>query len=162
MKAWLIRIAALIVFGVSFALPAIRPADAGASAQPIAGWTCALFASILAPKALASSIGQGVQRDAILVPASGLVNYLFLFVLVLSFWRRLLRTRLIVGALMIPCFIGTWMFFSTSKITPLAGHYLWVAGAVLLVVPDLFGLFFKQSTAAGAASESAAPTQVSS
>ena len=150
MKTWLIRIAALIVFGVSFALPAIRPADAGASAQPIAGWTCALFASILAPKALASSIGQGIQRDAILVPVSGLVNYLFLAVLVLSSWRRLVRTRLIVGALMILCFIATWVFFATSKVTPLVGHYLWIAGAILFLVPDVVMLVCERKGAAAA------------
>ena len=153
MKAWLVRIAALVLFGVSFALPAIRPATAGAAAQPIPGWTCAMFASILGPKALVQSIGQGVRPEDILIPVSGLINYLFLFVFVLSFWRRLVRTRLLLGALLLPCFVGTWIFFSISKITPLAGHYLWIAGAILLLVPDIVNLVI--APRAGATSASA-------
>jgi len=160
MKAWLIRIAALLAFAVSFALPAVRMGS-DSSAHAIPGWTCAAFASVLAPKALVQSIGQGVRFEDALIPVSGLINDLFLLVIVLSSWRRLVRTRLIVGALMIPCFVATWMFFGSQKVTPLAGHYLWVAGAVLLLVPDLASLFFSRRTTAAAEREPADRTQVS-
>ncbi|MFZ0393230.1 MAG: hypothetical protein WBX09_20565 [Terracidiphilus sp.] len=147
MKAWLVRIAAVVVFGVSFALPAIRMSGSGPS-QTMTGWMCAVIASITAPKALIQSLGQGVRFDEILIPISGLVNYLFLAVLVLSFWRRLLRTRLLFGTLLLPCFVATWMFFSSSKVTPLVGHYLWVAGAIVFLMPDVVILVHERRAAA--------------
>ena len=156
MKAWLIRILALIVFAVSFALPAIRPAgpdpasqtasQPGNAPQTIPGWTCAMIASTAAPKALAQSIGQGLNKEGVEVFLSGLINYLFVLILVLSAWRRLVRTRLVVGALMIPCLIATWMFFAAQKFTPLVGHYMWIGGAVLLLVPDVVAIFSGQAT----------------
>jgi hypothetical protein len=144
MKSWLIRIAALIIFGVAFALPALRM---NGDTQPFMGWMCALIASVTGPKELVQSLGQGIHVEDVLIVLGGLVNYFFVAVLVLSFWRRLVRTRLIVGALMIPCFAATWTFFASQKIAPLAGHYLWVAGAVLLVVPDLVAALVRPSSA---------------
>ncbi|HWE87126.1 MAG TPA: hypothetical protein VG267_19425 [Terracidiphilus sp.] len=154
MKPWLIRIAALAVFAGSFALPAIRMAGSGPGNQPLRGWMCASFASILGPKALVQSLSHGVQSEGILISAGGLVNYLFLALLVLALWRRLVRTRLVIGALMLPCFIATWILFASTKTTPLIGHFLWIAGAVLLVVPDIVSLFRKRETAAIAPSAS--------
>ncbi len=151
MKAWLVRIIALIVFAGSFALPAIRPPASGSAVQPIPGWTCALFASVTGPKALVQSLGQNIPTDDVLVVVAGLANYLFLAVLMLAIWPRLVRTRLIAGVLMLPCFIASWMFFSSQKITPLAGHCLWIAGAILILVPDLARLFWKQDSPAAAA-----------
>lgn len=154
MKSWLVRIAALVIFAVSFALPALR-LGAEPPASQIPGWTCAAFASIVGPKALVQSIGQSIRFEDVLTVIGGLVNYFFLAILVLSFWRRLVRTRLVLGALMIPCFIATWMFFASQKFTPLAGHYLWIAGAILIVVPDIAMLFAKSQPAPLAAGESA-------
>lgn len=155
MKSWLVRIAALLIFATSFLLPAIRMANGVSPRDQIPGWTCALIASITGPKALLQSLGQPIPTEDVLIVLSGLVNYLFLAVLVLSFWRRLTRTRLVFGALMIPCFIDTWIFFASQKMTPLAGHYLWIAGAILIVVPDVVNLFLKQKAGDAAAQESA-------
>lgn len=148
MKAWLVRIVALIVFGVSFALPAIRMGTGASPQNQMAGWMCAVVASITAPKAMVQSLGQGVRIEEYLITVSGLINYLFLAILVLSFWRRLVRTRLVLGAIMDACIIATWIFFASSKITPLAGHYVWIAGAILIVVPDFANLFTKQHAVA--------------
>lgn len=154
MKSWLVRIAALAVFAVSFALPAILLASSGPDNQPLKGWMCASFASILGPKALVQSLGQGVRSEDVLIVLGGLVNYFFLVILVLAFWRPLVRTRLAFGALMLPCFVATWISFASSKTAPLIGHFLWIAGAVLLVVPDIVSLFRKPQTAATAPSAS--------
>jgi len=107
----------------------------------MAGWMCAVVASGMALKAFFAAVGHGLNRDAILLPMSGLVNYFFLLILVLSIWRRLVRTRLVFGVLVLLCFAATWAFFSTNEITPLSGHYLWVAGAILLLVPDVMSVF---------------------
>ncbi len=137
MKVWLVRLAAIVIFAVSFALPAVRigpPGDGGIS-QP--GYKCAVYASVFAFSGLAHLHWSELSRDSILLPMSGLVNYLFLVIFVLSFWPRLVRTRLIVGALVLACFAATWDFFAANQLAPLAGHYLWVAGALLLVAPDV-------------------------
>jgi len=155
MKAWLVRIAALVVFGISFALPAVRLSGGGPGAEPIRGWTCAVFASLIGPKALVQSIGQGVRTEDVLIVISGLVNYLFLAIFVLSFWRRPVRTRLVAGALALLCLVATWAYFASSHTTPLVGHYLWIAGAVLILAPDLARLFSRRGAGA-AADESAA------
>jgi hypothetical protein len=154
MKTWLVRILALVVFGVSFALPAVRLSGGSPGASPIPGWTCAVFASILGPKSLVQSIGQGVRTEDVLIVVSGLVNYLFLAIVVLSFWRRLVRTRLVVGALTLLCFVAAWFYFALSQTTPLVGHYLWFGGAILLLVPDL-ARFFSRTGAGTAVQESA-------
>lgn len=154
MKGWLVRIIALVVFGVSFALPAIR-VNGSSNPNQIAGWTCALFASGTGPKALVESLGQHVPLDDVLVVIAGLVNYLFLAILVLCSWRRLVRIRVVLGALTIPCFIASWMFFVSQKVTPLVGHYLWVAGAVLFVAPDMASLFRRARAGVTAAQETA-------
>lgn len=162
MKAWLIRIAALLIFAASFLLPAIRVANGAPPNDKIPGWTCALVASITGPKAFAQSLGQHIPLEDVLLVLSGLVNYLFLAVFVLSAWRRLVRTRLAIGALIIPCFIATWMFFASQKMTPLAGHYLWIAGAILMVAPDIVALTTKGRAGAANANESAASTTANS
>jgi hypothetical protein len=157
MKAWLVRIIALIVFAVSFALPAIRPPGSGAAPQPVPGWTCALVASVLGPKALVQSFGQGISREAIAVVTSGLANYLFLVLFVLSFWRRLARIRLLFGTLYLFCFLASWIYFASAKTTPLVGHFLWVAGAFLFLVPDVVILIHQRRTAAAEASAASTP-----
>ncbi|HTX76485.1 MAG TPA: hypothetical protein VMD29_09790 [Terracidiphilus sp.] len=157
MKAWPVRIAALIVFGVSFALPAIHMPGSGSGPQFFPGVMCAFLASVVAPGEVLSSPGKA-DLQSFLVVIGGLVNYFFLAILVLSFWRRLVRTRMVIGTLMLPCFVATWMFFAASKTTPLVGHYLWVASAILLMVPDMAALLFRSSPIAAKHEDTAAPT----
>lgn len=139
MKAGITRIAALIVFAVSFFLPAVRMQAGSHDSGALAGWMCAVVASATAPRALLHSFGRGLDSDAILVPLSGTINYLFVAICLLSFWRlRLLR--LVLAALMIPGFIATWMFFKASQTSPLAGHSVWIAACILLAAPDVLSL----------------------
>ncbi len=119
----------------------------GPGSGPLAGWGCAFVASVMAPVALIKSLGQGVDTNELLIPVSGLVNYLFLAVCVLGFWPRFRRTRLVLGALMLPSFAATWMFFASSKTKPLAGHFLWIAACVLLMIPDAVSALRKTEAA---------------
>jgi len=155
MKTAYIRLAAFALFALSFFLPAIRMDASGPAPHPASdamiGWMCAWFASILVPIGLIKSLGQGIEGETIFLPMSGLINYLFLAVCILSFWPRLRRTRLILEALMLPCFIATWIFFSSSKTTPLIGHFLWLAACVLVAVPDAVRLSRNKELAAAGA-----------
>jgi hypothetical protein len=38
--------------------------------------------------------------------------------------------------LVILCMAATWTFFAEETLAPLIGHYLWIAGALLIVLPD--------------------------
>jgi hypothetical protein len=158
MKHWLVRIVAIAVFGVSFALPAVRVGSSGSGgAHPMAGWMCAAFASVVAVRAFFAAAGQGLNRDAILLPMSGLVNYFFLLILVLGIWRRLVWIRMVLGALMLACFAATWAFFSANQLAPLYGHYLWVTGAILLLVPDVWMVLSRRTQAPPNPSEIGVP-----
>jgi hypothetical protein len=87
------------------------------------------------------------------VPVSGLVNYLFLAACVLSFWPRFTRTRIVLGALMLPCFAATWIFFVTSPAKPLVGHFIWIAACVVLLIPDAVNAVRRSARAAAAVPE---------
>jgi hypothetical protein len=155
MKALYIRLAALALFTVSYFLPAIQMGTSGPGSGPLAGWGCAFVASVMAPIALIKSLGQHVDGKELLVPVSGLVNYLFLAVCVLGFWPRFRRIRLVLGALMLPCFAATWILFASAQMKPLLGHFVWIAACVLLVIPDLVNALRKPEAAtAEAAGES--------
>jgi hypothetical protein len=38
--------------------------------------------------------------------------------------------------LIVLCMAATWWFFALQKVTPLIGHWLWIAGAVLVLLPE--------------------------
>jgi hypothetical protein len=35
------------------------------------------------------------------------------------------------------CMGATWSFFALQKVTPLTGHYLWIAGALVILLPEV-------------------------
>jgi hypothetical protein len=135
-----VRIAGITLFAISFALPAVRlgsPFEAGSS---FSGWFCAGLATLIAPWQLLR--GTAAYRDAStwLVLFSGLINPLIVAVLVLIKWPRLTRARLIISVCLAPGFIATWVYFAKESMRPRIGHYLWVGGAVLFVLPDLLAM----------------------
>ena len=134
----LVRLAAFVCYLISFSLPAIQMVDTsgGPGSGAVEGWACAFIASITAFIGLARAVGQGMDGDTLLIPLSGMLNYLFIAICILSIWPRLRRTRLVLGALMLPCFAATWIFFAHTHTRPLVGHFVWVAACVLVVVPD--------------------------
>jgi hypothetical protein len=155
MKPWLLRIFAFLVFGLSFALPAIQlvndPAAPGTAGQnPIPGFFCAYFANYLAPAALIKSHGSRETPEWFLLTAAGYVNLLVLAILFLSIWPRLAKISALLAAATIPCFAATWVFFAKYHLNALAGHYLWVAGTLLFVLPEVVHLARKPAKPAAA------------
>jgi hypothetical protein len=150
MKALYVRLAAFAMYVVSFFLPAIQIGSSGPGTGPVDGWWCAFAASVIAPLALVRLFlfAQSVDFKDVLISFSGLVNWLFLAVCVLSFWPRFRRTRIVLGALMLPCFAATWIFLATSQTKPLAGHFVWIAACILVVIPDTVNAFHKNVGAA--------------
>jgi len=73
-----------------------------------------------------------------LVAFSGWINPLVVLVILASPVRVLLIVRRIFAVLALLCMAGTWVVFSQQHIVPLTGHFLWIAGALLVIIPDAF------------------------
>lgn len=159
MKPWNLRLLALLVFGVSFALPAVRlhQSQPSAPSNPIAdsipGFYCAFLANYVAPAALLQSRGEAFTTEGGMVVLGGCANLLVAAILILSLWSRLVRTRLILVAATLPCCGAAWLLFAKEHFQPLIGHYLWVAGALLFAVPELLNLLRKPAPVAAGEAE---------
>jgi hypothetical protein len=133
----LLRIAGFVIFVLAFFLPAVTPGP-GAGSQ--LGWVCAVFSLM--------STGAAVQHPATLVSGgeatwkfalvfSGWVNPLLLIYLLLCIWSRLVSYRRTLAIGILFCLCSTWFFLTKQHFTPLIGHCLWVAGIVLMLLPEL-------------------------
>lgn len=129
-----LRILGLGVFVLAFFLPAVS-AGAGAEATVFPGWKCASIA-------LSETVGlfgksASFSLPVLLVVFSGWINPLVVLALLFSFFGRLRTLRRILGALIVLCMAATWTFFALQKVTPLTGHWLWIAGALLILAPEV-------------------------
>jgi hypothetical protein len=41
------------------------------------------------------------------------------------------------------CLIAIWIFFAVAGFVPLIGHYLWVAGILLILTPEAIDLYIR-------------------
>jgi hypothetical protein len=131
------RLVGLSLFVWAFFLPAVRNGAAGDPAAAVfPGWKCASVALNLTMTLFGKAVKGAPPITACLAAMSGWINPLIVIVLVLSFWRKALWVRRIVGVLVILCMAATWIFFAKESLTPLIGHFLWIAGALLIVIPD--------------------------
>jgi hypothetical protein len=70
---------------------------------------------------------------------SGWVNPLVLLYLVFSIWRRFVRIRRVLAAAVVVCIMATWVFFFKSAMIPLVGHFVWVAGGLMILAGEVAG-----------------------
>jgi hypothetical protein len=142
MKRWIVTFAGIALFVTAFFLPAVRSPGTGAGSGPMLGWMCALVASSatggIFHASSASIEGKDVLRIACLI-LSGWVNPLVFFYLIASIWRRLGTIRRVLGAAVMLCLIASWIFLVKAPMIPLIGHYLWAAGALLILSGEFFG-----------------------
>jgi hypothetical protein len=140
----LLRLAGLLVFAAAFALPAIRVADPGQPPSTQSGWVCAVFATA-ANGSLAhlqdTTPYTGDRASSLLLALSGWANPLFLLYLALCLWPHALRLRQALAILVLVSFVASWIFFARLGFTPLAGHFLWVAGPLLAFAPEVLDRF---------------------
>jgi hypothetical protein len=130
----------LCVFVASFYLPAVRGAGTGPGNGPLAGWMCAMVALAatggIFHSAAAATEGKDLPGIICLI-LSGWVNPLMLMYLMFSIWRKLVRIRRVLAVAILICFAATWFFFFKAPMTPLIGHFAWVAGALMILAGDL-------------------------
>lgn len=139
---WISRITRLIgvcVFVAAFSLPAIRAGAPGQDAIMLPGWKCASLALTETVALLGKSTTGRPSLEVVLVVLSGWINPLVLLLLCFSFSRALLALRRVLAVLVILCMAATWAFFALQKVIPLIGHFLWIAGAFLILVPAVMG-----------------------
>ena len=130
-----LRLLGLGIFVLAFFLPAVSAGGTGDAATVFPGWKCASIA-------LSEMVGlfnKSVSPSLVVLLAvfSGWINPLIVLVLLTSFFSKLRILRRILGVLIVLCMVATWTFFVLQKVEPLLGHWLWIAGAVLILAPDV-------------------------
>jgi hypothetical protein len=68
---------------------------------------------------------------------SGWVNPLVLLYLFFCIWRKFVRTRRVLAVAILICFVATWIFFVKAPMVPLIGHFLWVAGGLMILAGEV-------------------------
>jgi hypothetical protein len=133
---WVLRLIGLGVFVLAFFLQAVRSGAPGPDAIVFPGWKCASIALTQTVGLFNKSVAWPPPLAVLLVIFSGLINPLVGINLLISFFSKLRIVRRILGVFIVLCMAATWWFFVLQKVTPLAGHWLWIAGALLILLPE--------------------------
>ena len=136
---WICRIVGLAVFALAFIEPAVRHGAAGPDATVFSGWKCASIALTETTALFSKAVSGAPPLPIFLVAMSGWINPLIVLFLLLCVSSRLRIARGIVAVIILLCMGATWMFFHLQSVTPLIGHFLWIGGALLILLPDAFG-----------------------
>ena len=129
-----IRVIGLAIFVIAFLEPAIRVEGT----TVLSGWKCATIATTES-MTLFGKPGPGHHESfEYLVAFSGWINPLILLVLLASPVRVLRMLRRFFGAIVVLCMIATWVLFAQQHIVPLIGHFMWITGAALIILPETF------------------------
>jgi hypothetical protein len=135
---WVLRIVGLGIFVLAFFQLAVRSGAPGPDAVVFPGWKCASVALTETVGLFGKSVAWPPALPILLVVFSGWINPLVVLVILSSFFSKLRILRRILGILILLCMVATWWFFALQKVTPLVGHWLWIAGALLILGPDVF------------------------
>lgn len=104
------------------------------------GWQCAWVSlgipleAILRPK---SADNPNFVLLA-LTAMSGCINLLIPIYLAVSFTAKTTTRRRLAIAILI-CMVATWIDFISQHLIPLVGHFVWIAGALLILAAE-FGV----------------------
>lgn len=140
----ILKVVGIVLFVAAFYLPAVRDAHTvtGSGSDPIAGWTCAAVAGS-ASAGILQLFGPGWQgkeiAGSICLILSGWVNPLVLLYLVFSIWRKFVRIRRALAVAILICFAATWFFLFKTPMIPLIGHFVWVAGTLMILAGEVGG-----------------------
>ena len=72
-----------------------------------------------------------------LVAVSAWINPLILIYLAFCLSRRFIAVRIALAAAILVCVVVNWIFFAVAPFVPLIGYFLWLAGILTIVAPDL-------------------------
>jgi hypothetical protein len=128
------QIVGLCIFVAAFFLPAVRDAGPVTSSSNIfKGWECAKIA-------VSGTFQLDTYESAgFLIVMSGWINPLIVLYLGFSFAPRFARTRRVVAIAILVCMVATWIVFAVWQLIPMIGHFLWIAGALLILAAEVVG-----------------------
>ena len=138
----IIRLVGIVLFVVAFFLPAVRDAHtaSGPGSLPMSGWMCATVA-ISASAGIFHLVSGAMQgKDllgAVCLILSGWVNPLVLLYLFFCIWRKFVRIRRVLAVAILVCFVATWIFLAKVPMVPTIGHFLWVAGGLMILFGEV-------------------------
>jgi hypothetical protein len=120
------------VFIAAFFVPAVRDGGPLTTASNIfKGWECAKIA-------LSANFQQDTfTSSGFLVAMSGWINPMVLAYLAFTLARRFTRARRILAIAILICMVATWVYFATEHLVPMIGHWMWIAGALMMLAAEL-------------------------
>jgi hypothetical protein len=128
------QVLGLCIFAVAFVLPAVRDAGPVTSATPsLKGWECAKIA-ISATFQL-----ETYKSSGFLVALSGLINPMILLYLGFNITPKFKKICRLLAVANMLCMAATWTYFALEHLAPLIGHFLWIAGALLILAAEVVG-----------------------
>ncbi|HTW81448.1 MAG TPA: hypothetical protein VME23_18025 [Terracidiphilus sp.] len=127
-----LRLVGLAIFVLAFLEPAVRVQET----TVLSGWKCATIATTESMTLFGKPGAGKHQFIEYLVAISGWINPLIVLVILASPIRALRILRQIFAVLVVLCMAATWVLFSKQHIVPLMGHFLWIAGALLILIPE--------------------------
>ncbi len=122
------------IFAAAFFLPAVR--DAGPltdSSNIFKGWECAKIATT------AMFQKDTYESSGFFAVMSGWINPMILAYLGFSYAANFSRVRRILAVAIPVCMLATWIFFEVEHLVPMIGHFLWIAGALMILIGEAFG-----------------------
>lgn len=129
------RLVGFCIYLWAFFLPAVReamPPD-GSAPQVLRGSRCAWIT-------LVNTMNPAIWHSKdFLAVLSGWINPLLALYLFFLLFRSFRWPRRIAAALIVLFLVGTWVYFHMYPLVPLAGHFLWVAGILLILAGELCG-----------------------
>ncbi|MGB6974176.1 MAG: hypothetical protein WBD67_05790 [Terracidiphilus sp.] len=158
-----VRWVGLILYVVSYFLPAVRTVDFGTSNGGfLPGYFCAFISMVWGVAGFIPGVGLTAegQRFFRMLLLPGLTNPLLLVYFCLPVSKRVARVRRWIGGLVLVCMAWSWIFFLVYRdYIPAVGHYLWVIGLVMIVGPDLLQALAERKGGVARSKEAVAPEQ---
>lgn len=128
------RLLGFCIYVWAFFLPAVREVaqPGGDAPEVIKGSRCAWITVI---NTLNPEMWHGKDFMAIL---SGWINPLLVLYLIFLMFPIFRWPRRIAAAMILVFMVVTWVFFALYPLVPLVGHFLWIAGILLILVGEIF------------------------
>jgi uncharacterized membrane protein YhaH (DUF805 family) len=121
--------AGLLVYLISFSLPAVRSSLPGS--QALRGYLCA-YVALFFPFHGTPPFQDGLFEYAV-VFISGLINPLFLMTATLVSSRPLHHSARILTVVLLLMFPSCWIVFHYEHLYPGEGYFVWVVGMLLVL-----------------------------
>jgi hypothetical protein len=129
-----LQLVGMFLWTIAFFLPACDTLQSHGD-DPFLGWQCADLTLRMMGPVTNEAIVHGWTRPLMIL--SGWTNPLTLSYLVVSLMNRWHTSMRYLALGIIVCLIASWLFlFIIAHMMVLIGHFLWVAGILLILLPE--------------------------